>query len=75
MSFDENKGSKNVEQAHPTTSTEQEDDVDFGDMLSRQPSESSCYATEEEEEASHIQVGPKCTIKEHLEKDKVGFCS
>lgn len=40
--------------------------------LSRQPSEASCYATEEEEEEEEArpQLGPKVSIKEHLEKDK-----
>lgn len=43
-----------------------------GKPISRQPSEASIY-TEEDEELGHIQLGPKCTIKEHLEKDKVFF--
>ncbi|KAI8004184.1 Rho GDP-dissociation inhibitor 1 [Camellia lanceoleosa] len=45
---------------------------------SRQPSETSCYATkdevegnkEDEEEKDCLQLGPICSIKEHLEKDK-----
>ncbi|GMP52276.1 hypothetical protein CsSME_00018165 [Camellia sinensis var. sinensis] len=45
---------------------------------SRQPSETSCYATEDEEEGNKeddeeeacLQLGPICSIKEHLEKDK-----
>ncbi|KAI8012403.1 Rho GDP-dissociation inhibitor 1 [Camellia lanceoleosa] len=45
---------------------------------SRQPSEISCYATEDEEEGNkedeeeeaRQQLGPICSIKEHLEKDK-----
>lgn len=41
-----------------------------GKPVSRQPSESSIY-TEDDEEVGHIQLGPKCSIKEHLEKDKV----
>ncbi|GAA0159031.1 G-protein modulator [Lithospermum erythrorhizon] len=40
-----------------------------GETMSRQPSESSCYATEDEEELA-IPLGPKVSIKEHLEKDK-----
>ncbi|KAJ9551265.1 hypothetical protein OSB04_015310 [Centaurea solstitialis] len=32
-------------------------------------SESSCYATEDEDD-THIHLGPKISIKEHLEKDK-----
>lgn len=39
--------------------------------ISRQPSEASICATEDEEELGHIQLGPKCSIREHLEKDKV----
>jgi Rho GDP-dissociation inhibitor len=41
--------------------------------LSRHASESSVYATEEEEDeyGSKIQLGPPCSLKEHLEKDKV----
>ncbi|AES71805.1 putative Rho protein GDP-dissociation inhibitor [Medicago truncatula] len=40
--------------------------------LTRHTSESSVYATEEEEDeyGAKIQLGPMCTIKEHLEKDK-----
>ncbi|KAK2443065.1 rho GDP-dissociation inhibitor [Trifolium repens] len=40
--------------------------------LSRHASESSVYATEEEEDeyGSKIQLGPPCSLKEHLEKDK-----
>ncbi|KAI3456858.1 hypothetical protein Pfo_013521 [Paulownia fortunei] len=38
--------------------------------ISRQPSEASCYTTEDEEELAHIQLGPKWSIKQHLEKDK-----
>ncbi|EYU33683.1 hypothetical protein MIMGU_mgv1a013465mg [Erythranthe guttata] len=38
--------------------------------ISRQPSQSSCYATEDDEDLANIQLGPKMTIKEHLEKDK-----
>lgn len=53
----------------PRGSLGQEDHSD--ERLSRQPSEASCYATEEEEEEARLQLGPKCSIKEHLEKDKV----
>ncbi|PSS06098.1 Rho GDP-dissociation inhibitor like [Actinidia chinensis var. chinensis] len=49
------------------------EDVSDLERLSRQPSEASLYATEEEEEEAHLQLGPKCSIKEHLEKDKVCF--
>ncbi|KAH7861791.1 hypothetical protein Vadar_030915 [Vaccinium darrowii] len=52
----------------PRSSVVQDDSGD--ERLSRQPSEASCYATEEEEEEARLQLGPKCSIKEHLEKDK-----
>lgn len=55
----------------PRCSIGQEDSSD--ERLSRQPSEASCYATEEEEEEARLQLGPMCSIKEHLEKDKVVF--
>lgn len=44
------------------TSTMHDDDV----------SDSSCYATEDEDEIRSI-LGPKMSIREHLEKDKVGL--
>lgn len=45
---------------------------DVSDPEGKQASESSCYATEDEEEAK-IQLGPKMSIRQHLEKDKVEF--
>lgn len=36
-------------------------------------SDSSCNATEDEDEI-RIQLGPKMSIREHFEKDKVGVC-
>lgn len=33
----------------------------------------SMSAAEEEEEESKIQLGPQCSLKEQLEKDKVGL--
>ncbi|KAK2987064.1 hypothetical protein RJ640_004790 [Escallonia rubra] len=75
MGFDQNKDGKEENAASetkatlPTTCTGQDDASDSGERLSRQPSEASCYATEEEEEAQ-IQLGPKWSIKQHLEKDK-----
>lgn len=56
----------------PTTSREPEEASDSEEALSRQPSETSLYATEDEEEA-RIQLGPKMSIKQHLEKDKVNY--
>ncbi|PIN07158.1 Rho GDP-dissociation inhibitor [Handroanthus impetiginosus] len=54
-----------------TSATAKEDMMsDSEGRISRQPSEASCYATEDEEELGQIELGPKCSIKEHLEKDK-----
>ncbi|KAK4484782.1 hypothetical protein RD792_007376 [Penstemon davidsonii] len=55
-----------------SSATMQEDiESESEGMISRQPSEASCYATDQEEEdLAHIQLGPKISIKEHLEKDK-----
>ena len=47
-----------------------DDASETGGVLSREASESSLYATEDDEDAQ-IQLGPKISIKEHLEKDKV----
>ena len=44
--------------------------------MSRQMSESSIYATDQEEEDDEerkIELGPQYTLKEQLEKDKVGL--
>lgn len=66
MGLDENKETGQTSEAggekeehHPT--------------LSRQASGSSVYVTEEEEDedGTKIELGPLCTLKEHLEKDKV----
>ncbi|KAI4311929.1 hypothetical protein MLD38_036793 [Melastoma candidum] len=40
--------------------------------IHRSPSEGSFYATDndEDEEGRKLELGPQCTIKEHLEKDK-----
>ena len=43
-----------------------------GEALSRQPSESAISTVDEDEdELNKIHLGPKCSIREHLEKDKV----
>ncbi|KAI4308439.1 hypothetical protein L6164_031516 [Bauhinia variegata] len=49
-----------------------EHDKSQGETLNRKANETSVYAIEEEEdeEGTKIQLGPQCTIKEHLEKDK-----
>ncbi|XP_024977160.1 rho GDP-dissociation inhibitor 1-like isoform X1 [Cynara cardunculus var. scolymus] len=46
-----------------------DDASESGEVLSREASESSIYATEDDEDAQ-IELGPKISIKEHLEKDK-----
>ncbi|XAR56753.1 hypothetical protein NMG60_11037339 [Bertholletia excelsa] len=46
------------------------EEVSDCERLSRQPSEASCYATEEDEEEARLQLGPKCSIRDHMEKDK-----
>ncbi|KAK7299831.1 hypothetical protein RJT34_10659 [Clitoria ternatea] len=65
MASNENKGKGEDHDEHYKSEIE--------GSLSRQISESSVYATdldEDEDVASKIQLGPQCTIKEHLEKDK-----
>ena len=58
---------------HPPES----DDEGGNRMGSRQMSESSFYATEDDdnddEHRNTFQLGPQCTLKEQLEKDKVCF--
>lgn len=68
MGFDENKGKGQ-------TSEGGGEHEEHHQPLSRTPSESSVYATEEEEDeyGAKIELGPLCTLKEHLEKDKVLF--
>ncbi|OIW03037.1 hypothetical protein TanjilG_20965 [Lupinus angustifolius] len=65
-----------VEGNKETGESSVEDDKSEGthhDSLSRQASESSVYATdhdEEDEDGNKIELGPQCTLKEQLEKDK-----
>lgn len=70
MGFDDEKkaGEENEEHHHRRSESEP--------PLSRHASESSIYATEDDDDevASRIQLGPQCTLKEHLEKDKVCTC-
>ncbi|KAL6999190.1 Rab GDP dissociation inhibitor alpha [Sarracenia purpurea var. burkii] len=70
MGLDGKNETPETKSTQPRLSTGQEDVSDSGERLSRQPSETSCYATEEEEEEARLQLGPKCSIREHLEKDK-----
>ncbi|KAJ4980648.1 hypothetical protein NE237_031485 [Protea cynaroides] len=53
----------------PPSPTPTEEALGKGDY-SRQMSETSLYATEEEDDDSEIELGPKCSLKEQLEKDK-----
>ncbi|KAK7306645.1 hypothetical protein VNO77_44597 [Canavalia gladiata] len=65
MGFDENK--------ETGQSSEGGEEHHHNEPLSRQGSESSVYVTDHEEEdeaATKLELGPQCTIKEHLEKDK-----
>ncbi|KAF8391642.1 hypothetical protein HHK36_023949 [Tetracentron sinense] len=76
MGFDESKDSGKQNEVSQTktkaTGTSQEDVDESGEKYNRQMSEASCYATEEEEEDGErkIELGPQCTLKEQLEKDK-----
>ncbi|XP_010547230.1 PREDICTED: rho GDP-dissociation inhibitor 1-like [Tarenaya hassleriana] len=78
MGFDEEKskgGGKGEENTSKTASSHHEStDDEAVESLGRQMSESSLYATEEEDDESalgeKLQLGPQYTIKEHLEKDK-----
>jgi len=71
MGFDENKETGEHSEAKDH---ENETHKNEGEPVSRQVSEASIYGTEEEEEeGSKIQLGPQCTLKEHLEKDKVSI--
>ncbi|KAJ4975575.1 hypothetical protein NE237_000681 [Protea cynaroides] len=80
MGFDESKDdeekshvpgcSKNLPPPSPTPTEEAL--FEEGERYNRQLSETSLYATEEEEEDDErkIELGPQCTLKEQLEKDK-----
>lgn len=68
---DESKEDVTNDTASETKPTTSETDVeDTGENLSRRVSESSLYTTEEEEFEAKLQLGPKCSLKEQLEKDK-----
>ncbi|KAK9267962.1 hypothetical protein L1049_010399 [Liquidambar formosana] len=78
MGFDDGKeGKENTEVSETKTTaaktaTTEESVEDTGEKFGRQMSETSLYATEEEEEDEEgkIELGPQCTLKEQLEKDK-----
>jgi Rho GDP-dissociation inhibitor len=83
MGFDE-KNKEEVSETAATTKTppnEEEHNVDEPKSggISRKMSERSLYGTDQEEEDDEetnerkIELGPQCTLKEQLEKDKVCF--
>ncbi|KAK4752586.1 hypothetical protein SAY87_021384 [Trapa incisa] len=79
MGLDEDKATEETEQQSAGTKTpidaEEEKQHLEEKVHRRAPSESSMYATEDEEEddgvgGKKINLGPQCTLKEQLEKDK-----
>ncbi|KAB1208686.1 Rho GDP-dissociation inhibitor 1 [Morella rubra] len=69
MGFDENK--EGGEKSTNETVEANQEASEEGGRMSRQMSETSMYATEEEDDAaSKLALGPQYTIKEQLEKDK-----
>lgn len=74
----EGAGDDDASQVHEgKAGTDHEESADEGGgTLSRYRSESSVAATTEDEdddEERKIELGPQCTLKEQLEKDKVVF--
>ncbi|KAJ7960295.1 rho GDP-dissociation inhibitor 1 [Quillaja saponaria] len=75
MGFDDNKDNEEksgVVETKKTGTPNQENDDNGSENLSRQLSETSLSAAEDEEddEGNKLQLGPQCTLKEQLEKDK-----
>lgn len=75
MGFEEKKGDgksvSEIDENHPSPEIQAE----IGDRVGGQMSEGSLYTTDDEEDDDAIQLGPKCTLKELSEKDKVlCFC-
>lgn len=73
MGFEELKeGEEESGNSLETAATNPEDNDEVGEKLGRQMSEASLYATEEEEEDDErdLELGPQCTLKEQLERDK-----
>ncbi|KAL0399162.1 UNVERIFIED_CONTAM: Rho GDP-dissociation inhibitor 1 [Sesamum radiatum] len=69
MGTDGNKEDMNDSDSATNSAAAKDDDLEGS--VSRQPSEAnSCYTTEDEVEEVQVQLGPKRTIKEHLETDK-----
>ncbi|KAK4742477.1 hypothetical protein SAY87_000478 [Trapa incisa] len=77
MGHDEDDGASETEQPPavktPTNVVEEGDEHSTG-MVHHSESEASNYATEDEEDGDgvvkKINLGPQCTLKEHIEKDK-----
>jgi Rho GDP-dissociation inhibitor len=63
----------NVKSGNEEDNVKSDNEEASGGTLSRYKSESSVAATEEEDddEDRKIELGPQCTLKEQLEKDKV----
>ena len=72
MGFDD-KGNEGGAENNTSRVYESGDEEASGGTLSRHKSESSIAATEDEDddEERKIELGPQCTLKEQLEKDKV----
>jgi Rho GDP-dissociation inhibitor len=81
MGYDEktNEGEEHSEasktQTTAKTATDEENAGAPGGLV-RRMSESSIYATEEDEDDAErkLELGPQYTLKEQFEKDKVCFC-
>ncbi|KAF9610518.1 hypothetical protein IFM89_022798 [Coptis chinensis] len=74
MGFDEkNKSVGEITSSSSSTNPPETVDEEEEEKLSRQMSEASLFGTEEEDdddEERKIELGPQCTLKEQLEKDK-----
>lgn len=67
------KGNEEVTETKTPQKAPTDGEEEFKTGMTRQPSESSIYATdqeEEEDEERKIELGPQYTLKEQLEKDK-----
>lgn len=80
MGLNGNEGSEETEPQPAGTKTPtnvEEEEERVAEKIHRTASESSIYATEDEDEddddggGKKINLGPQCTLKEHLQKDKV----
>lgn len=75
MGLDKNEEGNGSPEAETKKLGEVEEENGDGSVeLSRKMSEASICAAEddEDEEGRKIELGPQCTLKEQLEKDKVG---